>query len=119
MQLTAITPADRKHFGLTYESGVLLDQVMPGSQAEEMGLQSGDVIEQVGDQPATTPGDLATQLKYGDPAPDDHIALLVHGREHTRWFTMYVGRVDVADLLAEPGLLHNSGLASNAEASRP
>ena len=120
VHLATLTPADRKQYKLADDvSGVLIDKVLPGSQAAEMGLKPGDVIEQVGDGPATTPQALDARLKYGDPAPDALLPLLVHTKDETRWYTMYVGRVDVTDLLVPPEFGQSPGGTRNVEAAQP
>jgi serine protease Do len=81
-------------------SGVLVDAVTPGSQAEGMGMQAGDVIERVDGKPAGTPGDVMQQLARGSSADGDLVALLVRSKAATRWVTLYVGRVYVAGLVA-------------------
>ena len=81
-------------------SGVLVDHVTPGSQAENVGLKAGDVIEQVDNRPAGAPAEVMERLKRRNAARGDFVALLVHGKASTRWVTLYVGRIDVADLVA-------------------
>jgi S1-C subfamily serine protease len=93
---------------------VLVDLVTPGSQAEDMGLKAGDVIEQVGDMPTTAPEDVMSQLAHGDAASGDLVALLVRGKSATRWIPLYVGHVDVTDLVAARGLPNTPVVARDA-----
>jgi serine protease Do len=117
LHLTTITAENRQHFSLGDNTkGVLVDLVIPGSQAEDMGVKPGDVIEQVGDMPTTTPGDVTSQLTHGDAASGDLVALLVHGKSETRWVPLYVGHVDVTDLVAAPGLPNTPLAARDAAA---
>jgi serine protease Do len=102
LHVTAITPENRKRFGLTDKSGVVVDQVATGSQAETIGLEAGDVIERIGDKLVTSPDQVSSRLKYGDTADGDHLALLVHGKTATRWVSLYVGWVSISDLVAGP-----------------
>jgi S1-C subfamily serine protease len=55
LHLTMLTDANRQRCHLANESGVLIDRVAEGSEAETMGFQAGDVIEKVGDAAVTTP----------------------------------------------------------------
>jgi serine protease Do len=108
LHLTTLTDATRKRFNLTETSGVLIDQVAEGSQAEARGLKAGDVILQVGNRPATGPETVNAQLSHPDTATGDFVGLLVRGESATRWVAMYVGRVDVTQLVA-PADMPNSG----------
>ncbi len=82
--------------------GVVVDAVTPGSQADDLGMRPGDVIERVNGKPATTAADVMQQLVRGSSADGDLVALLVHNKAGTRWVTLYVGRVYVAGLIARP-----------------
>jgi serine protease Do len=84
--------------------GVIVDAVTPGSQAADLGLRPGDVIERVNRRRATTPADVMQQFVHGSSADGDLVALLVHSKAGTRWVTLYVGRVYVAGLIARPAL---------------
>jgi serine protease Do len=105
LHLTAITPTERQRLGLGDQSGILIDEVLPGSQADSVGLKSGDVIERVGTQPTTSVSALNDELRYGSNVPGDLVALLVRSKTSTRWVTIYVGRVNVASLMVEPSQL--------------
>lgn len=80
----------------------MIDEVKPGSQADAKGLHQGDVIVRIGDRPATNPQDVMRRLSYSSDAPHDSVALLVRQKAATKWVTIFVGRVAVSDLLAEP-----------------
>lgn len=59
VMLAPLGAADR-HSGLAPdETGVLIEQVMPGSAAAESGLRSGDVIVSAGAKPVDDPADVA------------------------------------------------------------
>jgi hypothetical protein len=87
--------------------------------AEEVGLISGDVIEQVGDRPDPTLAALTALWRYGDTTPGNLVALLVHGKADMRWVTLFVGRIDVADLVAAPLRSYSPGMARDASAEAP
>ena len=65
LNLASVTQEDLEHHHLGDVPGVLIDAVAPGSTANNMNLQKGDVILQVGDQPATSP----TMYRRNSPAP--------------------------------------------------
>ena len=114
LHLARLTIADRQRIGLPNDVGVLIEQVAPESQAEHAGLHPGDVIEQVGDRPATTPDSVTSQMTDGDFVTGDAMALLVRSTANTRWVTMYVRCLEVADLIAAPVTPASIGLATHA-----
>jgi len=100
-------------------SGVLVNAVAPGSQADDLGLQPGDVVERVGGSVATSPSFVMQELTRGSSADGDLVALLVHSKTSTRWVTLYVGRVFVAGLIATPSLPGGFGPIDDAVAAAP
>ena len=67
--------ATRSQYGVTVERGVFVTELVPGSAAEQAGLELGDVILEVDGEPVRTPSDLATIIRA--MAPGDTITLLV------------------------------------------
>lgn len=118
LHVTEVTEADRKRLGLTDKQGVLVESVAAGSLADSMGIAAGDAIEQVSDRPAVSPGDVTNELTHNETAPDDLVALLVHGSAGARWVPLFVGQLDVAGLLTKPPQGDNAGLVRNATAPR-
>ncbi len=117
MHVTALTPENRKTFGLAGDvTGALIDQVTDGSQAENAGLVPGDVIVQTGNRPVTQPEDVTPDLSYGADVHGSLVALLVHGKSTTRWVSLYVGRVDVSELLTAPMMAAKPSPVGNAAA---
>jgi len=108
LHLIPVSVADRRR---------LIDQVVAGSQADTIGLKVGEVIEKVNGRSVTSPDDVITRYAYGDGdlKMRDVDALLVRGKDKTRWVSMFVGRVDVTDLLAQPpSIMTNSPAVQNA-----
>ena len=116
LHLAAITPADRQRFSLGNVSGVLVDQVTPGSQAQDRGLVAGDVIVQVDNRPATTPDDVMSRLASRSTASGSRVALLVRNKSGARWIALFVGRIDVSGLLAPPVLPNGAASPHDATA---
>ena len=116
LHLAAITAADQKNYRGPDASGVLIDQITPGSQADTVGLKVGDVILRVGNQPAATPQAVMDRLAHGDVAVGDMVSMLVRGESTSRWVTLFVGRVDVANLVTGPDSPGGPGSAKDAAA---
>ena len=113
LHLADIDQALRKRFDLQQTSGVVIDHVADGSEADTLGLTAGDVITMVGDQPATSAKAVDEHLEHAAAANGYLVPLLVHSKSKTWWATVYVCHVNIADLLApEPG---NPAVASAAE----
>jgi serine protease Do len=113
MGLADITPALRKRFDLKQTSGVVIEHVADGTEADTLGLAAGDVITMVGDQPATTVKVVDEHLDHAAEANGYLVPLLVHSKSKTWWATVYICHVKIADLLApEPG---TSAIASASE----
>ncbi|MCZ6485393.1 MAG: PDZ domain-containing protein [Acidobacteria bacterium] len=59
-----------------------VDKVIPASPAEEAGLQSGDVIVRVDDQPVLSRGDLAQAIRWKGSGNTLDLSVLRDGRLH-------------------------------------
>jgi serine protease Do len=95
--------AIRRLMGMADGVGATIDRITAGSQAETIGLKVGDTIEQVNDRPVKSPGDVPTAYGHNDPRTGKSVALLVRGPDKERmWVSLFVGRVDVAELLTQP-----------------
>jgi serine protease Do len=70
-----VTPQTAKQLGLSKASGVLVTGVMPGSAAENAGLERGDVIFRVNKSPVNTPEELDKLVSQG--ANEGGVVLLV------------------------------------------
>ena len=92
LHVVSITEADRRRFELGNLRGVLIDRVDPHTQAADVGLQQGDVILQIGDQPATSPDQVMAALAYGKPDPDALVVVLVRMKAGTRWLGLWLGQ---------------------------
>jgi serine protease Do len=116
LKLAGLTPADRQQSHLGDVSGVLIDAVAPGSMAYNMNLQPGDVILQVGDQPATSPDEVQAQFARAKAAPGDLVAMLVRGKAGTRWTTLWLGTIDPTQLVTRMSGPETASVAHSVEA---
>ncbi|HET8996303.1 MAG TPA: trypsin-like peptidase domain-containing protein [Acetobacteraceae bacterium] len=114
--LRSISEADRIQFHLGGIEGVLVDRVRPGSQADMLGIKRGDVIQQVGHQPARTPAQVSAALSYGKPDADDVVAALVHAPAGAKWVTFWVGNIRSPDLVTGTPLPQASPSTQSAAA---
>ena len=101
LHVVAITEADRKRFNLGDIPGVLVDRVDPETQASDVGLEVGDVIMQIGDQPAASPEQVMSAVSYGKPESDDLVAVLVHKKTGTQWLGLWVGQPNSQEFVTQ------------------
>ncbi|HEY6174925.1 MAG TPA: PDZ domain-containing protein [Kofleriaceae bacterium] len=62
VMVMALTPELRRFFGITSDRGVLIARVEPGSAAARAGIQVGDVLTRVANQPVRTGDDVLQAL---------------------------------------------------------
>jgi serine protease Do len=78
LSLEALTPYTRDQLNLPpMVSGVLVGQVTPGSDADESGVQAGDIIEQVAGNRVTTPDQVADSIHAAQRQKKQAVSLLV------------------------------------------
>ncbi len=111
LHLTKLTASYRQRLGLTGDSGVLIDRVTPGSQANHVGLIPGEIIDQVDERPARTTQDVMRWLAHATRP----VALLVRDKAVARWVLLYLGRIDVRDLITPLPPVVAAGGASDVE----
>jgi len=104
LHLADITQALQKRFDLSQTSGVVIERVADGTEADSLGLAAGDVITMVGDQPATDVKTVDEHMDHATAANGYLVPLLVQSKAKSWWVTVYMCHVNVADLLVpEPG----------------
>jgi membrane-associated protease RseP (regulator of RpoE activity) len=79
VMVMALTPELRRFFGITSGRGVLIARVEPGSAASRAGIQVGDVLTRVGQQPVRT-GDDVLQALAAHPGERIRIGVVRQGR---------------------------------------
>jgi S1-C subfamily serine protease len=72
---TDLSPEDAGRFDLPVDSGALVEQVVPGSAADEAGVLRGDIITALADAKVESYGDLLGALR--DYKPGDRVTLTV------------------------------------------
>lgn len=78
MSLEALTPDMRDQLNLAPGTGgVVVAQVTPGSNADESGVQAGDLIQRIGGHPVQSPDQVADAIHTAEHSKKDAISMLV------------------------------------------
>ena len=83
-----LTPEVAEQFGLSVESGELVDSVRPGSGAEEAGVRRGDVITAIEGEEVASYGDLLATLRDYQPGDTVDLTIVRNGDELTLEVTL-------------------------------
>lgn len=78
-----LTPQIAERFGIETDEGILVFAVVPASGAAEAGVQAGDVLTSVGDEPIRQVEDLLTLLRERAPGDEIELRILREGEEQT------------------------------------
>lgn len=98
IQVQALTPELRTHFGAPEDAGVLVSKVLPGTPAENAGVNVGDVILEVDGTSVAGTDELIRRLQQRNPGDEIAILVLRDKRKNTLMAT-----------LAEPGEVEGGG----------
>ena len=85
-----VSEAVRQQFGITAEEGALVQQVTPGSGADDAGLRPGDVILAIDGEPTATSRDVVDAIRAGEPGDEIEITIERGGEEES--ITATLGR---------------------------
>jgi serine protease Do len=78
MELAPLSPDTREQLGLGPSAhGVVVANVVPGSRAEESGLQAGDLIQRIGDDPVGSPTEAVAKIHQAERDRKEAVPLLV------------------------------------------
>jgi serine protease Do len=78
MSLEALTPDMRDQLNLAPGiAGVMVAQVTPGSNADESGVQAGDVIQRIGGSAVRSPNQVADAIHAAEHNKKDAVSMLV------------------------------------------
>jgi serine protease Do len=78
---TDLSPEDADRFDLPVDSGALVEQVVPGSAADEAGVLKGDIITALGDARVESYGDLLGALRDYKPGDTTQLTVFRDGEE--------------------------------------
>jgi serine protease Do len=78
MALAPLSNDERAKLGLGPTThGVVVANVTPGSRADQSGMQAGDVIQRIGNDPVTSPSEAVTKIHQAERDKKEAIPLLV------------------------------------------
>jgi serine protease Do len=83
-------PDDQKQ-QLGVAGGALVQDVKPGSPADESGIEPGDVILRIGSRQVTSPGEAAAQIHAAEEAKRSDLALLILRDGNTAYVPLELG----------------------------
>ena len=69
-----------KAFGLNQGGGALVAEVTPGSPAAKAGIERGDIILELNDQPVSAPDDLSVHISQYAPGTTIHLKISRNGQ---------------------------------------
>jgi S1-C subfamily serine protease len=84
-----LDPAAAELYNLGADEGALVGAVAPGSGAEDAGLQRGDIITAIDEEPVTSMAELAAQIQRR--APGDEVSLTVVRGDETLTLDVTLG----------------------------
>jgi serine protease Do len=86
LRVQRITPEAARRLGLTSSRGVLVIEVLPGSPADQVGVEPADVIREVNQRPVTNVKDFERATRQGRRG--DRILLLVQRGDNAVFFAV-------------------------------
>jgi S1-C subfamily serine protease len=70
VDISELDQATLENFGITADSGAVIVAATPGSAAEELGLEEGDVVTSIDGQAVATPDDLGQIIRSHEPGDE-------------------------------------------------
>jgi serine protease Do len=86
--LADLSPEDAERFDLPVDSGVIIDNVEPGSPGARAGLRTGDIITGLEGDPIEDSGDLLGALRDYQPGDSVELSIVRDGEERTAEVTL-------------------------------
>ena len=92
LKIEAVTPEIAKEVGLPWVKGLVITEIIPGSSADDMGLQPGDIILEANRAEVSTVDEWEKLISKLEPG--DTLLLLVFRSGHTYYVPIKVEKID-------------------------
>jgi len=93
MALTSLTHDAQQQLGIDPSvKGVVVARVMPGSKADQSGVQSGDVIVRIGNDTVTSPSEVSAKIHAAENDKKAAVPLLVMRDGATYYLALQLGK---------------------------
>jgi len=92
LKVEAVTPEIAKELELPWVKGLVITEVIPGSSADDMGLQPGDIILEANRVEVSTVDEWEKVISKLEPG--DTLLLLVFRSRHTYYVPIKVEKID-------------------------
>lgn len=88
--IDSLTDLDKEELGVDAETGAVVTEVVPGTAADDAGLEIGDVIIEIDGEPVTTAEDVREQVIAHQPEDEIEVRVVRDGEEEV--LTVTLGR---------------------------
>ena len=92
IQVEPVTSEIAKEMGLSWVKGLVITEVVPGSSADDMGLQQGDIVLEASRTEVSSIGEWEKVINKLEPG--DTLLLLVFRNQHTYYVPIKVEKID-------------------------
>ena len=92
IQVKPVTSEIAKEMGLSWVKGLVITEVVPGSSADDMGLQQGDIVLEASRTEVASIGEWEKVINKLEPG--DTLLLLVFRNQHTYYVPIKVEKID-------------------------
>ena len=92
IQVEPVTSEIAKEIGLPWVKGLVITEVVPGSSADDMGLQQGDIVLEASRTEVSSIGEWEKVINKLEPG--DTLLLLVFRNQHTYYVPIKVEKID-------------------------
>lgn len=92
LKVESVTTEIAKELGLPWIKGLVITEVVPGSSADDMGLQQGDIVLEANRTEVSSIGEWEKVINKLEPG--DTLLLLVFRNQHTYYVPIKVEKID-------------------------
>ena len=92
LKVESVTTEIAKELGLPWVKGLVITEVVPGSSADDMGLQQGDVVLEANRTEVSSIGEWEKVINKLEPG--DTLLLLIFRNQHTYYVPIKVEKID-------------------------